>query len=175
MSIVRPFRDILPQIAEGVFLAETATLIGDVVIEAQASVWFGAVLRGDVGKIRVGARSNIQDLVMMHTTGGRCDAVVGSDVVVGHGAIIHSARVGDGALIGMGAILLDDAVVGEGSIVAAGSVVPPNMQIPKYSMVMGTPARVVRELGAEERSAGAHGASGYVELAAQYRGATTAG
>lgn len=170
MPIIRPFGDKTPRISPTAFIAENATIIGDVEIGDDASIWYGVVLRGDVGAIRIGARANIQDLSMVHMSGGAFDTLVGSDVVVGHGAILHSAHIGQGALVGMGAILLDDCEIGEGAVVAAGSVVPPRMTVPSFSMVRGAPAKVVRELGAEEREMGRRGAAGYVELARRYRG-----
>src|SRR5512138_1659308 len=117
MAIIRKFGDKFPQIAESAFIAENATIIGDVEIGPDASIWYGVVLRGDVGAIRIGARSNIQDLTMAHMTGGAFDAIIGEDVVVGHGAILHSCHVGNGALVGMGAILLDDCEIGAGAVV----------------------------------------------------------
>lgn len=170
MPIIRPFSGKSPAIATSAFIAENATLIGDVEIAQDVSIWFGVVLRGDVGAIRIGARSNIQDLSMVHMTGGAFDTIVGEDVVVGHGAILHSAHVGNGALIGMGAILLDDCQIGEGAVVAAGSVVPPRMVVPAFTMVRGAPAKVVRELGAEERDMGRRGAADYVQLMRHYMG-----
>lgn len=172
MAIIRSFNDKSPRIAASVFIAENATVIGDVELGPDVSIWYGVVLRGDVGAIRIGARSNIQDLSMVHMTGGAFDTVIGDDVVVGHGVIIHSAHVGHGALIGMGAILLDDSDVGQGAVVAAGSVVPPRMVVPPYTMVRGAPAKVVRDLKPEERDMGRRGAAGYVELMRHYRDET---
>lgn len=169
MPIIRAFADKYPQISESAFIAENATVIGDVRIEPDASIWYGVVLRGDVGAIRIGARSNVQDLSMIHMTGGAFDSVIGDDVVVGHGAIIHSARIGNGALIGMGAILLDDCVIGEGAVVAAGSVVPPRMKVEPFTMVRGSPAKFARALTDDERGMGRRGAAGYVELMRGYR------
>lgn len=168
MPIIRKFGDKFPQIAESAFIAENATIIGDVQIGPEASIWYGVVLRGDVGAIRIGARSNVQDLSMIHMTGGAFDSVVGDDVVIGHGAIIHSARIGAGALIGMGAILLDDCTIGEGAVVAAGSVVPPRTLVEPFSMVRGSPAKLARPLTEVERSMGRRGAAGYVELMQKY-------
>jgi gamma-carbonic anhydrase len=170
MPIIRPFLGKSPVISESAFVAENATVIGDVEIGPDVSIWYGVVLRGDVGGIRIGARSNIQDLSMIHMTGGAFDTVVADDVVVGHGAILHSAHVGNAALIGMGAILLDDCEIGAGAVVAAGSVVPPRMVVPSFTMVRGAPAKVVRELGSTERDMGRRGAAGYVELMRHYLG-----
>ncbi len=169
MAILLPFDGKTPVVHPSAWLAPTATLIGDVVIEAEANIWFGAVLRGDVGKIRVGARSNVQDNAIVHMTTALSDALIGEDVTIGHNAIIHGAEVGHGVLVGMGAILLDNVRVGERSLVAAGSVVPPRMEIPPGVMVRGAPAKVVRELQGPELEAGRKGARDYVELSARYR------
>lgn len=157
-----------PRYPASAFVAPGAVLIGDVELGEDASVWFGAVLRGDVGSIRIGARSNLQDLVCVHMTGGHSVTEIGREVTVGHGAILHGCTVGDRALVGMGATLLDLAVVGEGSVVAAGSLVPPRMVIPPRSLVRGNPARVVREVNEAEARLGIDGAEHYVESARQY-------
>ncbi len=134
-----------PQIDPSAFVAPTATVIGDVALAEESSVWFGAVLRGDNDAIRVGARSNIQDQAIIHVDPG-VPVTIGADVTVGHRAIIHGATVEDGCLIGMGAIVLNGAVVGAGSIVGAGAVVREGEQIPPRSLVVGIPAKVVRQL-----------------------------
>jgi gamma-carbonic anhydrase len=140
-----------PQLGSRVYLAPTAALIGDVHLADDVSVWFGAVVRGDGGqRIRVGARSNIQDLVMVHVTGDGQGTCIGEDVTVGHRAIVHACTVEDRCLIGMGAIVLDGAVIGEESIVGAGAVVPQGMHVPPRSLVLGTPARIRRTLGDDD-------------------------
>jgi carbonic anhydrase/acetyltransferase-like protein (isoleucine patch superfamily) len=166
--IVRPYRGKLPKIAPSAFIADGAVIIGDVEIGEEASIWYNCVLRADVGSIRVGRRSNVQDGSCLHMTHDLSHAIIGEEVTVGHNAIVHGATVHDGALIGMGSILLDNAVVGEESLVAAGSVVPPRMVIPPRSMVRGQPAKVLRELNAEQRLEGRRGAAHYVELAAEH-------
>jgi carbonic anhydrase/acetyltransferase-like protein (isoleucine patch superfamily) len=168
MALIRPFNGKTPIIDPSAFIAENATIIGDVTIGPHASIWYGAVLRGDVGAIRVGARSNVQDLSSLHMTGSASDLIIGDDVVIGHAVILHSAVIGDGALVGMGSILLDDCKIGEGAVVAAGAVVPPRMEVAPYTMVRGAPAKFARELAAEEREMGRRGARGYVELMQQY-------
>ena len=142
-----------PRIAPDAYVAPGAVVVGDVELGSQASVWFGAVLRGDINWIRVGARSNIQDQAVLHVhyTGQGVD--LGCEVVVGHRAVIHSATIEDRALIGIGAIVLDGARVGEQAVVAAGSVVPPGAVIPPRTMAMGTPAKARRELTPEELAA----------------------
>lgn len=162
MTLIMPFGEHRPRVGRDVFIAPNATLIGDVEIEEEASVWFGAVVRGDIAPIRIGPRSNIQDLVCIHVTEGLSKTIIGADVTVGHGAILHGCVVGDRCLIGMGSIVLDNAQIGEGSLVAAGSVVTPNTVIPPRSLVRGTPARVIREVNAEEAEMGIYGARHYV-------------
>lgn len=166
--IIRAFKDKAPKIAASAFIAEGVVIIGDVEIGEQASVWYNCVLRADVGRIVIGARSNVQDGSCLHMTSDLSHAIIGAEVTVGHNAIVHGATVHDGALIGMGAILLDLAVIGTESLVAAGSVVPPRMVVPPHSMVRGQPGRVVRELGEQERLEGRRGAAHYVELAQEH-------
>jgi carbonic anhydrase/acetyltransferase-like protein (isoleucine patch superfamily) len=166
--IVRPFKDKIPKIAPSAFIADGVVIIGDVEIGEHASVWYNAVLRADVGRIVVGARSNVQDGSCLHMTTDHSHALIGEDVTVGHNAIVHGATVKDGALVGMGAILLDLAVIGEEALVAAGSIVPPRMIVPPGSMVRGQPGKVVRELTLEERQEGRRGAAHYRELAAEH-------
>lgn len=172
MPIVRGFGGSVPRLGEGVFLAESAVVIGDVQLGDDVSVWFGSVLRGDVGWIRVGARTNIQDLSMLHMSLSLSNAEIGEEVTVGHGAIIHGARVGSGALVGMGSILLDNAVVGEEALIAAGSLLTSGTVVPPRHLAQGRPARVVRELTPEEWGTGRKLAARYVELARSYRDGT---
>jgi len=166
---VRPFQGLQPKIAEGVFIADTARVIGDVEIGADASIWFGSVLRGDVGAIRIGARSNIQDLSMLHMSLGISNTVIGEEVTVGHGVIIHGAIIGDGALIGMGAILLDNAEIGAEALIAAGTVVTAGTRVPPRTLVVGQPGKVVRELRESEWQQGRRLAARYVEVAKAHR------
>jgi carbonic anhydrase/acetyltransferase-like protein (isoleucine patch superfamily) len=168
MALVMPFGDAVPRIGRGVFLAPNATVIGDVVLGDEASVWFGAVIRGDVGAIRIGARTNLQDLVCVHVTGGLSTTRIGNDVTVGHGAILHGCVVGDGCLIGMGAILLDNADIGAGSVIAAGAVVSARMVVPPRSMVRGSPAKVLGEVKPDQADLGRSGAEHYVENARRF-------
>ncbi len=169
MPIILPAFGKSPKIAEDAFIAENATIIGDVEIGPEASVWYGAVLRGDCGFIRVGARSNIQDLACIHMTTDTSNSVIGEDVTVGHGVIIHGAKIGDRALIGMGAVLLDNAEIGEESLIAAGTVVPPRVIVPARSLVRGQPGKVIREVNDKERRLGIDGAVSYRALAREHR------
>jgi len=145
-----PYRGILPRLAAGAWVAPGATLIGDVELGPDASVWYGCVLRGDVHRIRIGAGSNVQDLSVVHVTRDRFSTEVGDDVTIGHRAVVHGCRIGDGALVGIGSIVLDGAVVGEGAWIGAGAVVTPGTEIPARMLAVGTPARVVRPVGDDE-------------------------
>jgi carbonic anhydrase/acetyltransferase-like protein (isoleucine patch superfamily) len=158
-----------PRIAPDAFIADSAVLIGDVEIGPGASIWFGAVLRGDCGPIRVGANSNIQDGCVLHTDPG-FDLVIGANVSVGHRAIVHGATVGHGALIGMGAVLLNGSVVGAGSLIAAGAVVREGADIAARSLAGGVPARVIRELDEDGVERVRRNSENYVALSRQYRG-----
>lgn len=166
---VRPFRGIYPKIADSVYIADTARVIGDVEIAADASIWFGCVLRGDVGTIRIGARTNIQDLTMLHMSHGISHTLIGQDVTVGHGVVVHGAIIGHGALIGMGAILLDNCEIGTECLIGAGAVITAGTKIPPRSLVLGQPGRIVRELSEEEWQQGRLLAARYVETALAHR------
>jgi carbonic anhydrase/acetyltransferase-like protein (isoleucine patch superfamily) len=168
-EIVRAFKGISPKLGERVYLADTARVIGDVEIGEDASIWFGSVLRGDVGAIRIGARSNIQDLSMLHMSYQISNTVIGEEVTVGHNVIIHGARIGDGALIGMGAILLDNCEIGAEALIAAGAIVTAGTKIPPRTLVVGQPGKVVRDLRESEWQQGRMLAARYVEVARAHR------
>jgi len=153
------------------FIAGSATVIGQITLGVDSSVWYGAVLRGDVEPISVGARTNIQDLCVLHGTGGRWSVTLGADVTVGHRAILHGCTIEDRVLVGMGAIVMDGAVVGEGTLIAAGSLVPPGTHVPAGSLWMGSPGKVVRQLRPEERAQILASAKRYVALANKHRNA----
>lgn len=155
-------------IGAGVFLAETCAVIGDVEIGADASIWYGAVIRGDVMPIRIGARTNLQDNAVVHVTSDRYGTTIGSDCTIGHAAIIHACTVEDFCLVGMGAIVLDGCVIGRGSFVGAGALVTPGTVIPPGSLVLGSPAKVKRPITDGEREQIEYGAAHYVELARDY-------
>ena len=168
MNGVLPFEGQFPTLGQGVFIAPGAYVVGDVHLGAGASVWFGAVVRGDVGWIRIGAHTNVQDGSIIHVTGGKANTTIGSETI-GHRAVLHGCVVEDGCLIGMGSIVMDDAVIGEGSVVGAGALVPPGMIIPPGSVVVGVPAKVLRTASPEERGMGREGAARYLKLAEQYK------
>ena len=135
-----------PQLGRDVFIAPNATVIGDVVLGDESSVWFNVVIRGDIFPIRFGARTNIQDGSVVHVTGGRSATTVGDDVTIGHMALLHGCTVGNRALIGMGSIVLDNAIIGDDAILGAGSLVPPRAAIPSRTLAIGRPAKVIRQL-----------------------------
>jgi carbonic anhydrase/acetyltransferase-like protein (isoleucine patch superfamily) len=160
--------DVWPRIGRDVFLAPNATVIGDVELGEEVSIWFGAVLRGDSGRVRIGPRTNIQDLACVHMTRDLSSTDIGANVTVGHGAILHGCKVGDGCLIGMGAIILDNAQIGEGSIVGAGALVPAGMVVPPGSVVIGNPAKVIRAMRLSDTKKNLEAATHYVENARRY-------
>ena len=143
--------------------------MGDVEIGEDSSLWFGSVLRADVGFIRIGRRSNVQDLCMLHMSRDLSNTVIGDEVTIGHGVIIHGATVHDGALIGMGAILMDNVVIGSEALVAAGTLVPAGLEVPPRSLIRGSPGKVVRELREDEWRNGRLLAERYVGVAEQHR------
>ena len=169
VDIFRGFKGTWPKAAEGVYVADTARVIGDVDLGQDVSVWYGSVLRGDVGAIRVGARSNIQDLSMLHMSSGISNTVIGEEVTIGHNVVIHGALIGDGALIGMGAILLDNCEIGAEAMIAAGAVVTAGTKVPPRTLVVGTPGKVLRDLEESEWQQGRLLAARYVEIAKAHR------
>lgn len=167
-GIVQAYRGVTPRVAASVFVAPTAVLTGDVEIGEESSIWYGAVLRGDVGKIRIGRRSNVQDLACIHMSLGLSHTEIGDEVTIGHHATLHGARVEDGALIGIGSIVLDNAVIGQEAWVGAGALVPAGMRVPPRVLVFGQPARVVRELDENDFLLGRRLAERYVGVAREY-------
>jgi len=140
-------------------------VVGDVEIGPDSSVWYGTVVRGDVHRVRIGARSNVQDNSVLHVTRDRFACEVGDEVTIGHRAVVHGCRVGDGALIGIGAVVLDGAEVGEGALVGAGALVPPGARIEAGALAVGIPARVVRKVTDEERELQRRRTLDYVDTA----------
>jgi len=169
MATILPFAGIHPRIHPTAFVAPNATIIGNVAVEEEASIWFGAVIRGDEPEheIRVGARTSIQDNCVVHVS-RQGPTRIGAGVTVGHGAVLESCTVGDGALIGMNAVVLQRAVVGAESLVAAGAVVGGGAEIPPRRMAAGSPAVVKKELAGESLRWVATSAEHYVELSRDY-------
>jgi carbonic anhydrase/acetyltransferase-like protein (isoleucine patch superfamily) len=158
---------VAPQVDPTAFVAEGAWVIGDVSVQRDASVWFNAVLRGDINRIEIGERTNIQDGAVVHVTGDLM-AYIGPDVTVGHKAMVHACRIEQGCLIGMNAVVLDGAMVGPFSLVAAGSVVKEGFRVPEGSLAAGVPARVVRPLTGVEREEILRSAERYVHYARSF-------
>jgi gamma-carbonic anhydrase len=158
-----------PTLGKRVFVADNATVIGDVHLGDDASVWFGAVLRGDYFPIRVGARTNVQDNSVVHITAGQAATTIGDDVTVGHAVVLHGCTVERSCLVGMGSIVLDGAVIGEESFIAAGSLVTPGTIVPPRSFVMGRPARVARAVTEKDLEWIRHAAVLYAGYARDFR------
>lgn len=146
MALIKSVRGFTPQMGERCYLAENATIIGDVVMGDDCSVWFNAVVRGDVNSIVIGNRVNIQDGTVIHTLYEKSVSTIGDDVTIGHNVVVHGAELKNGSLIGMGSVILDHAVIGEGAIIAAGSVVLSNTQVEPGSIYAGVPAKFVKKV-----------------------------
>jgi carbonic anhydrase/acetyltransferase-like protein (isoleucine patch superfamily) len=167
--MIRPFRGTHPQVHPTAFIEESAQVIGDVHVGEEASVWFNAVVRGDVFYIRIGRRTNVQDGTVIHVSNGTHATVLEDEVTVGHNVTLHGCHVERGSLIGIGAVVMDGVRVGTKSLVAAGSLLTPGTQIPPHSLVMGSPARVRRTLTDEEVAGLDVFWQNYVELIKMYR------
>ena len=168
MPIVASFGGTAPRLHRSVLLMEGSTVIGDVEIGEGSSLWPGAVVRGDVHSVRIGARTNLQDQAVVHVTTDTHPTVIGDDVTVGHRAVLHGCTVRERCLIGIGAVVLDGAVVGPDALVAAGALVPPGAVVPPGVLALGAPARVARPLTGDERAHLLESAARYVELSARY-------
>lgn len=151
-----------PALGRNTFVAQNATVVGDVVLGDECSVWYGCVVRGDVHAIRIGNQTNIQDLSVVHVTGGKFATTIGSRVTVGHRVLVHGATLMDDAFIGMGAIILDGAVVEPFGFVAAGALVPPGFVVKSGMLALGSPAKLVRPIKEEEKAMILRTAQNYV-------------
>jgi carbonic anhydrase/acetyltransferase-like protein (isoleucine patch superfamily) len=167
MSILA-YRGIFPKIAQHVFIAPGAWVIGDVTIGERSSIWFNTVVRGDVHYIRIGSSTSVQDNSTLHVTGPDFPLHIGDRVIIGHKAIVHGCTIEDECMIGMGAVILDGCKIGKGSVIAAGTVLPPGFEVPAESVVMGAPAQIKRQAGEADRAMILQGCSHYLELAAEY-------
>jgi carbonic anhydrase/acetyltransferase-like protein (isoleucine patch superfamily) len=165
---IRSFKGIAPSIHSSCFVEDSAQIIGDVELGEQSSVWFNSVLRGDVHRIRIGRRSNIQDLCVVHVLKDSSPTDLGDDVTVGHQVVLHGCRLGNRILVGMAAVVMDDVEVGDDCLIAAGALVAPRTKIPPGSLVLGSPARVKRSLTKVERAWLLRSAANYVEYARAY-------
>jgi carbonic anhydrase/acetyltransferase-like protein (isoleucine patch superfamily) len=172
--MIKSFNNIHPAIAMDAFIAETSMIIGDVHIGSQSSIWYNVVIRGDVNSIKIGNRTNIQDLSLLHVTGRKSEDFpgfsldIGDNVTVGHNVTLHGCTVENNAFIGMNAMVMDRAVVGEGAMVAAGSLVPEGTVIPPGTLWMGSPAKFKRFLSSSEQKKSVDLAESYVKLAKTY-------
>ncbi len=167
--MIRAFKGLRPAVPESAYVERSAQVVGDVVLGEGASVWFNAVIRGDVGPIRIGARTNIQDLCVVHCTRGKHFATIGDDVTVGHSVTLHGCTIRDRVLVGMGATVMDGAVVAEDSFVGAGALVTPGSTFPPRSLILGSPAKVARPLKDEEVQFIRQSAQNYVGYTAEHR------
>jgi len=149
MAVILPVNGVLPQFGDDCFIAPNATIVGDVVMGAECSVWFNAVVRGDVNSIRMGNRVNVQDGAVIHCTYQRTKAIIGNNVSIGHNAIVHGCTIHDDVLIGMGAIVMDNAEIGSNTIIAAGAVVLENTKVEPGSIYAGVPAKKVKNISPE--------------------------
>jgi gamma-carbonic anhydrase len=169
MAIIRPFGGKSPRLHQTVFAVDDAVIVGDVEVGEDSSIWFGAIVRGDVNSIRIGARTNVQDLAVIHVTSRTHPTVVGDDVTLGHRVTLHGCTVKDRCLVGIGAVVMDGAVIGEDAMVGAGSLVPPGMVVPPGMLALGSPAKVKRLLTPEEVAFFKKSAASYAAYAEQYR------
>ena len=170
MPVILPVKGVRPQMGEGCWIAENATIVGDVVMGDECSVWFNAVIRGDVNSIRIGNKTNIQDGAVIHCTYERAATTIGNNVSIGHNAIVHGCTVHDNALVGMGSIVMDNAVVEQNCIVAAGAIVLENTVCESGWIYAGIPARKVKQLSQEQIEGLARTANNYVMYSGWFSG-----
>ena len=168
MQMIKEFDGIMPEIDESVFVAESADIIGDVKIGKNSSIWYNTVLIGDEHAIRIGENTNIQDGTVIHV-GWDVDTVIGDNVTVGHNALVHGCKIGNNSLVGMGAIVLNGAEIGEYCMIAAGALVTQNKKFPDGVLIMGSPAKVVRELTDEEKQSLIKSADDYYKNAQRHK------
>lgn len=164
------YKNHTPLLDDSVYVAEGAKIIGNVTIGSGSSVWFNTVIRGDVHYVKIGAKTNIQDLSMIHVASGKFPTIIGDEVTVGHQALIHACQIGDRCLIGMGSIIMDGCRIGDDCLIAAGSLLPERMDIPSGSVAMGRPAKIVRTLKDTEKDWIKLSAQNYYRLSREYLG-----
>ena len=167
--MIRPYRGVVPRIAKSAYIDSSAQVIGDVAIGERSSVWPNVSIRGDVNYIRIGDESNIQDNSVLHVDHDLYPCIVGNRVTVAHRVVLHGCEVADEALIGIGAVVLNGAKIGEGAVIAAGALVPEGMEVAPKMLVMGTPARVRREITEDEQKRFRENCRNYVKISAIYK------
>ncbi len=165
---ILPFKNKVPKINPDCFIAHNSTIIGDVEIDAQSSIWFGTVIRGDVFNIRIGCKTNIQDNSVVHVTSNRYPTLIGNQVTIGHSVTLHGCTIDDNVLVGIGSVIMDKTVIGEWSIIAAGSVVKPGTKIPSGKLWGGLPAKEIRNIDEKEIEWIKELSSNYIELSKEY-------
>lgn len=166
--MIRTFQGIRPTIPQSCFVEETAVIIGDVVMGEDCSAWFNAVIRGDVNYIRIGNRTNVQDLCMLHVTHDTNPLIIGDEVTIGHHVVLHGCTIQHRVLVGMGAIIMDGAVIGEDSVVGAGALVTEGTIVPPKSLILGSPAKVKRPVTGQELAWIRESAQNYIRYSRQY-------
>ncbi|MBL8042499.1 MAG: gamma carbonic anhydrase family protein [Nitrospira sp.] len=166
--MIRTFQGIKPTVPQSCFIEDTAVVIGDVVMGEECSAWFHAVIRGDVNYIRIGNRTNVQDLCMLHVTHDTHPLIIGDDVTIGHNVVLHGCTIQNRVLVGMGAIIMDGAVIGEDSVVGAGALVTEGTIVPPKSLILGSPAKVKRPVTEQELAWIRESAQNYIRYSRQY-------
>ena len=166
--MIRTFQGIKPTVPQSCFIEDTAVVIGDVVMGEECSAWFHAVIRGDVNYIRIGNRTNVQDLCMLHVTHDTHPLIIGDDVTIGHNVVLHGCTIQNRGLVGMGAIIMDAAVIGEDSVVGAGALVTEGTIVPPKSLILGSPAKVKRPVTEQELAWIRESAQNYIRYSRQY-------
>ena len=165
--MIKEFEGNIPRIYESTYISESVDIIGDVTIEENANIWFGTRLRGDMNKIVIGKNTNIQENTVVHVD-KNCPCLIGKDVTIGHGAIIHGCEICDNVLVGMGSIILNNAKIGKNTIIGAGSLITQGKVFPEGVLILGNPAKVVRELSEAEIESIKNSANNYVNLSKKY-------
>ena len=167
--MIHKFENKSPLISESCFISDSADIIGDVEIGEDSSVWFGSVIRGDMNQIKIGSNTNIQDNCVVHVTTNIAPTIIGNGVTIGHKAIIHGCTINDNCLIGMGCIIMDLAIIGKGSIIAAGALVPPGMKVPSRKLMVGIPAKPIRDITPQEYTDIKKSALHYILFSKKYK------
>ena len=167
--MIRQYKNKKPIIAESSFIAENTSIIGDVIIGEESSIWFGTTIRGDMNYIHIGSRTNIQDNSIVHVTTDIAPTIIGDGVTIGHGAIIHGCTIENDCLIGMGSIIMDEAIVKKGSMIAAGAIITPKTIVPENTLMVGIPAKPIRKITKDEYDEIIERAQHYIDFSNNYK------